>query len=155
MKSRTGRAWAVAVIVGVVVAGGGPVEAAAQRPVSSAPDAIELPAALDRVLRDYEAAWMAGDRVALADLFTDDGFVLRPGRPPARGREAILQAYAGAGGHLTLTAYGYASEGEVAYIIGGFAVLPGEPPVGKFVLALERDPSGPWRIVGDIDNGNG
>lgn len=118
------------------------------------PEVVELPAELDIVLRDYEEAWMAGDAVALADLFTEDGFVLRPGRPPSRGREAILGAYRNAGGHLTLTAYDYAMEGRVGYIIGAFAVLPAQPPVGKFVLALRRDSSGTWLIVGDIDNGN-
>ena len=65
---------------------------------SISPDApiqpsVTLPAELDRVLRDYESAWGARSPDALASLFTDDGFVLQPGRLPARGRDDILRAY--------------------------------------------------------------
>ena len=56
---------------------------------------ISLPSDLDRVLRDYEKAWAARDAVALAALFTEDGFVLQGGKPPVRGREAIRAAYDG------------------------------------------------------------
>ena len=43
-------------------------------PPASLPS-IVLPDELDRVLRDYERAWRAGDENALAALFTEDGFV--------------------------------------------------------------------------------
>src|SRR5688572_10747688 len=43
---------------------------------------VALPAALDRVLRDYERAWRANDAPALAALFAEDGFVMQGGRPP-------------------------------------------------------------------------
>src|SRR5262245_32960534 len=58
---------------------------------------IELPPALDRVLRDYERAWQARDPAALATLFAEDGFVLANGSPPVRGRDAIRTAYAHGG----------------------------------------------------------
>ena len=64
----------------------------AQQPDSVAANAvpsITLPPALDRVLRDYEQAWRNHDAEVLAALFTDDGFVLRSGHPPVRGRDAI------------------------------------------------------------------
>src|SRR6185436_4943068 len=66
--------------------------------------AIELPADLDRVLRDYERAWRTHDAPALASLFTEDGFVLSNQRLPVRGRAAIVTAYSGAGGDLWLRA---------------------------------------------------
>ena len=132
----------------------GGMEAAAQASDGGPLPTIELPSELDRVLRDYERGWQARDAEALTALFTEDGFVLRPGRPPARGRDAILAAYTNSGGPLALTAYEYATEGEVGYIIGGFAIGAGQPPVGKFVLVLRRDETGRWLIVGDIDNGN-
>src|SRR3546814_2102196 len=47
---------------------------------------VTLPPELDRVLRDYERAWRAGDAAALASLFTEDGFILQSNRPPIRGR---------------------------------------------------------------------
>jgi hypothetical protein len=111
----------------------------AQRsPDSGLPSAVPLPDDLAAVLRGYEAAWSRRDPVALADLFTPDGYVLRPGRPPAHGREAILAAYANSGGPLSLRAYAYEAEGPVGYIIGGYASDPGRDDVGKFVLALRR-----------------
>ena len=46
---------------------------------------IVLPPELDRVLRDYERGWPAGDATALADLFADAAFVPRSGgRAPGR-----------------------------------------------------------------------
>ena len=118
------------------------------------PSAVSLPGDLEAVLRHYERAWANRDAVALADLFTADAFVLRPGHPPAHGRVAILEAYANSGGPLSLKAYDYGTEGPVGYIIGGYSSGPDRPETGKFVLALRRGPSGEWRIAADIDNGN-
>jgi ketosteroid isomerase-like protein len=105
------------------------------------------------VLRDYERAWRARDATALADLFTEDGFVLSNGRPPVRGRAAIRARYADSGGPLALRALTYATEGRVGYIIGGFAASPGEQDTGKFVLALRRE-GDRWQIAADMDNSN-
>jgi ketosteroid isomerase-like protein len=112
-----------------------------------------LPAEVERVLRDYERAWAAGDEAALAALFTEDGFVLQNGRPPVRGRAAIRQAYAEFSGPLRLRAMGYAAGDSVGYIVGAYGY--GEQgEMGKFILALRRAPGGPWMIAGDIDNMN-
>jgi len=116
---------------------------------------VELPAALARVLRDYEEAWEARDAGALARLFTEDGFVMQRGRPPARGRAAIEAGYRGSGGPLSLRALAFAAEGRVGYIIGAYSARVGQPDVGKFVLALAQDDTGRWLIVADIDNGSG
>ena len=115
---------------------------------------VALPPELDRVLRDYERDWQARDAAALAAQFTDDGFVLANGRPPVRGRAAVREAYAGAGGALSLRALGYATADTVGYIVGAFASRAGAADEGKFVLALRRAPGGPWRIAADIDNPN-
>ena len=50
---------------------------------------VTLPAALARVLSDYEVAWRNKDAAALAALFAEDGFVLSNGAPPVRGRLRI------------------------------------------------------------------
>ena len=126
----------------------------AQEPESPALPSVDLPAEVERVLRDYEAAWAGRDPTGLADLFSEDGFVMRPGRPPMRGRAEILRAYANAGGALALRALDYATSDSVGYIIGAFSAERGEPDVGKFVLALQLDPSGRWLIAADIDNAN-
>lgn len=115
---------------------------------------IPLPAELDRVLRDYERGWRGYDAEALAALFTPDGFILRPGHPPVRGREAIAEAYRNAGGPLHLRAFSYTRADSVAYIIGGYRSAPERPDAGKFILTLRRMPDGRWYITADMDNSN-
>ncbi len=113
---------------------------------------ITLAPELDRVLRDYEQAWRAGDAAALTALFADDGFVLQPGRPPVRGRANIQRHYAGqGGGPLRLRALASATGDSVGYIIGayGYGDTPGDQ--GKFTLTLRRA-GGRWMIYSDMDN---
>ena len=118
-----------------------------------APAAVTLPPDLARVLHDYESAWQKSDAKALAALFTEDGFVLAGGQPPVRGREGIEAAYAGKGGPLALQALHFATEGNVGYIIGGYATKAGEPDIGKFTLTLRKSGER-WLIVSDMDNPN-
>jgi ketosteroid isomerase-like protein len=116
---------------------------------------VALPPQLDRVLRDYERAWRAGDAVALASLFAEDGFVLQNNRPPVRGRPAIQAAYENqGGGPLRLRALAFSSCDTTGYIIGayGYGDTPGD--TGKFTLTLRRTPGEPWLIFSDMDNPN-
>lgn len=114
---------------------------------------ITLPPELDRVLRDYERHWRAGDEAALAELFTEDGFV--PGRGGfVRGREAIRSTYATFSGDLRLRALAYAVDDSVGYIVGAYRYGDGTGDGGKFVLALRRRPGGEWLIAADIDQSN-
>lgn len=116
---------------------------------------VTLPPELDRVLRDYERAWRAGDAKALAALFAEDGFVLQGNRPPVRGRAAIQGAYEGQGeAPLRLRALAYSAEESNGYIIGayGYGDAPGD--MGKFTLTLRRTWGGPWMIFSDMDNLN-
>ena len=115
---------------------------------------VTLPADLDKVLRNYENAWRANDIPALVALFTEDGFVLQPGRLPARGHAALSSVYTGqAGGNLKLRALAYAADSSVGYIIGayGYGDAPGDQ--GKFTITL-RKTGGRWLIASDMDNGN-
>lgn len=121
---------------------------------SDTPPSVPLPPELDRVLRDYEDAWAARSAVGLAKLFTEDGFVLQPGQPPARGREAIEERYEGRGGPLSLRALEFATSDSIGYIIGAYSVARDMPDVGKFILLVRRDPPGPWYIAADMDNGS-
>ena len=131
-----------------------PAESAMTRP--QAPPAlpsVTLPAELDRVLRDYEKNWKAGNGPGLSELFTDDGFINRGGW--IRGRDAIRQAYsASSGGDLRLRAVGYAAGDTVGYIVGGFRYGEAANDGGKFVLALRRAPRGEWKIAADLDAAN-
>lgn len=122
-------------------------------PVAQELPSITLPPSLDRVLRDYEAAWRKGDAAALAALFAEDGFVLQSGRAPARGRAAIQAVYTGQGGApLRLRALAASVADTVGFIVGAYGY--GTTPVdqGKFTLTLRRRAGGPWLIFSDMDN---
>ncbi len=131
----------------------------AQEPTASSPAArladVPLPAALDRVLRDYEQAWRTGDAKALAELFAEDGFILQSNQPPVRGRAAIEAAYASQGSSpLRLRALAYAAEESTGYIIGAYTYGSNVGDTGKFTLTLKRVAGGPWMIFSDMDNTN-
>jgi uncharacterized protein (TIGR02246 family) len=115
---------------------------------------VTLPPELDRVLRDYERAWAGSDPAGLAALFTEDGFV-----PTSsgwrRGRPAIQDAYANAGGDLRLRAHEFSVTGDTGFIIGayGYGETAATADRGKFILALRRV-DGRWLIAADLDNAN-
>lgn len=116
---------------------------------------VALPAALDRVLRDYEQAWRTGDAKALAGLFAEDGFILQSNQPPVRGRAAIKAAYAGQGSSpLRLRALAFAAEETTGYIVGAYTYGNNVGDTGKFTLTLKRVADGPWMIFSDMDNTN-
>ncbi len=116
--------------------------------------AVVLPAELARVLTDYEAAWKVGDAAALANLFTEDGFVLGNGAAPVKGHAAIQKLYTSNGAPLSLRAFTYATNGDTGYIIGGYSKERGMPDDGKFTLTLRKAADGRWLIVSDMDNSN-
>lgn len=124
----------------------------AQAPPTPLPS-IALPPELDRVLRDYERGWRAGDEKGLAELFTEDGFV-PTGGGWVRGRDRIRRTYEDSKGDLQLRAIAYAVGDSVGYIIGAYGYGDGAQDRGKFVLALRRAPDGPWLIAADIDQSN-
>lgn len=120
---------------------------------SPALPSVTLPPELDRVLRDYERGWRAGDAGALAALFAEDAFVLQGGRVPVRGRAAIQSAYTGsAGGDLRLRALAYATADTLGFIIGAYSYGDEPGDLGKFTLTLRRSPTGRWLIFSDMDN---
>ena len=139
---------AVIVLSGLLMAGPGVAQESAARLAD-----VALPAALDRVLRDYEQAWRTGDAKALAGLFAEDGFILQSNQPPVRGRAAIEAAYAGQGSSpLRLRALAYAAEESTGYIIGAYTYGNNAGDTGKFTLTLKRVAGGPWMIFSDMDN---
>ena len=119
-------------------------------PLGMAP--VGLPPALDRVLRDYERAWRAGDGKQLASLFAEDGMRLAPGSLPLRGREQLAGELKGPGGELQLRAHAYAVSDSVAWIVGGYRYPGTTGPGGKYVLALRKGRDGRWLIAADMDN---
>ena len=141
------------ILIAALVAVLAPATAAAQEADARLPT-IDLPQDLDRVLRDYERDWKAGDEAALAELFTEDGFV-RSSDGWIRGREAIRERYTAAFGDLRLRAVAFSTSETAGYIVGayGYGDAASETDRGVFVLALRRESStDPWLIAADLDH---
>lgn len=153
-RSGTRVAWVLAlagVLALAATAVAPPVRAQDPKPGDPLPS-VSLPADLERVLRDYETAWAAGDGAALARLFTEDGFVRRRGW--IRGRDAIRRRYDQvAGGALRLRALEHATDGAAGWVVGAYGY--GQGDAGVFVLAVERSSHGRWLIAADLDHGVG
>ena len=131
--------------------------AVGQTPPSPTPNSqlpsITLPPDLDRILRDYEKSWRAGDENGLAALFTPDGFV--PSNSGwVRGREGIITQYKDQQGELQLRALAYAVSDTVGYIVGAYGFGTDGVDRGKYLLALRRPRGGKWLIATDIDQTN-
>lgn len=122
---------------------------------SEALPSVELPEPLDRVLKDYERAWAAGDEMALAALFTEDGFVPTPAGW-VRGRAGIARVYENSEGPLRLRAIAFSVADSLGYIVGAYSYggATGGAVGGKFLLALRQDAMGRWLIAADLDNTN-
>ena len=106
-----------------------------------------LPARFEAILRSYEAAWQARDAAALTDLFTEDGWVMSSGRPPAHGHDAIAKRYQGSGGPLALRCLHWEQQGDLAIILGGYGRSRGKPDSGKFTLTLRRGEDGRLSLI--------
>ncbi len=150
------RPFLVVVVIGLMLAIEPSLAQDAPKPVTPMEfPSVTLPPELDRVLRDYERAWRAGDAAALAALFAEDGFILQSNRPPVRGRKAIQAAYeVGNGGPLRLRALAFHTEATTGYIVGAYGYGDGPGDTGKFTLTLRRTPGQPWLIFSDMDNQN-
>lgn len=147
---------AIGVVLTIAVVLAMPAGASAQAATAQQPlPSIQLPAELERVLRDYERAWRAGDEAALVGIFTDDGFVPTPAGW-VRGSDAIRSNYENSEGPLRLRAHAFATGDSVGYIVGayGYGDSPDALDGGKFLLALRRGGDGRWLIAADLDNAN-
>lgn len=132
-----------------------PLTSGAQTPDPLGIEPVVLPPALERVLRDYEAAWKSGDGARLAALFTEDGLVLNNGSLPVQGRTKIAQTLTQPGGDLQLRAFAYGTADSVGYIIGGYRYPQTVGPGGKYILTLRRGTDGRWLIAADMENSAG
>lgn len=124
-----------------------------QRPPPEALASVELPPDLERVLREYERHWHAGNADSLAALFTEDGFVARRGGW-IRGRTGLQEALQRTSSDLRLRAVSYAIDGRVGYILGayGYGNEQFVPDRGLFILTLLRGEDGRWVISADLDS---
>jgi uncharacterized protein (TIGR02246 family) len=126
-------------------------------------------AAEEQQIRALDEEWVAAvarkDAAASAAFYAEDGAILPPNGPLAKGREAIAAVWQGLFGlanfDLTFapTEVHVSSAADLAYEIGTYALsFSGDHgPVndrGKYVVVWKKD-DGAWKVVADIFNSNG
>lgn len=115
----------------------------------------DLRQAADMLGKEYDEAYNSKSASAVASLYTPNGILVPPGRPPIEGRQALTVYYqgrfdSGAGGHLTKINQAYAF-GEGGFALGQFSVTaPGSDGAprevhGNTAYILERVPEG-WKF---------
>ena len=130
-------------------------------PVLHAQVAPSDSAAIQRLGRQFSAAYMRGDAAAMANLYTSDAVIAPERSEWITGREAIARYWTlGPGRRITrhvLTPNRIVVDGEHAYDYGTYEIagerdgLSGGPSRGKYVVVWRREQGG-WRMQLDMWN---
>ena len=119
---------------------------------------------IDRTRNAYVAAWKAGDAGKIAELYTEDALVLYPDQPAVIGRGPIVDYFKKFFDEFGQLSFDLSSaEIEItgpwafdrgAYRWKGTPKAGGEPieDSGKYLVILERQASGEWKVARDMDN---
>lgn len=119
-------------------------------------------AAIDAIEVRWQAAYGARDFEALADLYTEDGWVMARRRPAMRGRDEIRDFFASVAEGTKLAVTFDVEELEVmgryAWNVARFALtyqsMSGGEPIhdfGRALILYKKGEDGHWRIHRDMD----
>ncbi len=119
-------------------------------------------AAIDAIEVQWQEAYGARDFEALADLYTEDGWVMARRRPAMRGREEIRDFFASVAEDTKLAVTFDVEELEVtgryAWNVARFALtyqsMSGGEPIhdyGRALILYKKGGDGQWRIHRDMD----
>jgi uncharacterized protein (TIGR02246 family) len=115
--------------------------------------------AIEAAVTRYVAASNRGDADALMELYAEDAVLLPPDHEPIEGRQAIGEFWRqGTDQGLEVRTLRVDTDGKLGYLVGRY-MLPAtedEPAdSGKYVMCLERQIDGSWKLTADIWNSNG
>jgi uncharacterized protein (TIGR02246 family) len=117
-----------------------------------------------RTREAYVTAWEKGNAAQIAALYTDDALVLYPNQPAVSGRGAIVEYFRGFFGDFPTSEFALASvelvtNGQWAFDRGsyrwkGVPRAGGRPEEdnGKYLVILQRQADGTWKVARDMDN---
>lgn len=121
-------------------------------------------AGINKTRGDYVSAWKAADTEQLANLYTIDALVLYPNQPAVAGRSAIVAYFNSffaefAQEDFDLTSMEIEVVGPWAFDRGAYR-WKGIPRAGgqaiedhgKYLVILQRQPDGSWKVARDMDN---
>jgi uncharacterized protein (TIGR02246 family) len=124
----------------------------------------EAKAAINRTRNEYVAAWRAANADRIANLYTNDALVLYPNQAAIAGRAAILVYFKSFFAEFTQELFELTSAeievfGPWAFDRGtvrwrGVPRAGGDPVEdhGKYLVILQRQPDGSWKVARDMDN---
>ena len=153
--------WAAAGLVIIATAACEP--AGSTKPVAGA--AVEQDrAGINKTRSEYVSAWKAANADQIANLYTNDALVLYPNQPSVEGRGAIHAYFASffaefAQQGFELTSSEIEVVGPWAFDRGTYRwrAVPraGGDPIedhGKYLVILQRQTDGSWKVARDMDN---
>ena len=121
-------------------------------------------AGINKTRNEYVSAWKAANAEQLANLYTTDALVLYPNQPAVVGSGAILAYFKSFFAEFTPKDFELTSaEIEIAgtwafdrgtYRLRAEARAGGNPleDHGKYLVVLQRQPDGSWKVARDMDN---
>lgn len=121
-------------------------------------------AGIAKTRSDYVSAWKAQDAGKTANLYTEDALVLYPDQPAVIGKNAIVDYFKTFFGAFSKTDFELSSAevnvvGSWAFDRGAYRwkAVPraGGAPVedsGKYLVILQRQANGEWKVFRDMDN---
>ena len=133
----------------------------------SQPAPPDTRAADEAAIRELNAQWsmaaLANDLEAMVSYYTDDAYLLPPNEPVAIGKKAIRESWGrllgpGVATSWTITKVEVARSGDIAYLIGAYALTMKDPegkPVvdrGKIMEIWKKREDGKWKAVADTYN---
>lgn len=137
-----------------------PLVAAAQTP------AEDVTAAVLTTWDEYVASTLTSDVDRRLALWADDGVILRPGKAPVVGKEAIYERVAGSFSsttyeEMTIDNVEVEVSGDMAfargtYMVKGVANATGEPVFvdGTYMSIFKRQADGSWKLYRDMTHSN-
>ncbi len=124
--------------------------------VASDPNARQ---AIEAAVTRYVAASNRGDADALMELYAEDAVLLPPDHEPIQGREAIREFWRqGTDQGLEVSTLRVDTDGKLGYLVGRYKLPATEDEPadsGKYVMCLQRQVDGSWKLTADIWNSSG
>jgi uncharacterized protein (TIGR02246 family) len=120
--------------------------------------------AINKLRDEFVTAWKAGDGDRVAKLYSNDAVVLPQNQAPVNGRSAIASFNKNSFDQFVPNNFELSSEelqimSDWAFDRGTykFMITPkagGEPinDQGKYIVILQRQADGSWKVARDIDN---
>jgi len=119
---------------------------------------------IEKTRSAYASAWQSANASAIADLYTEEAFVLYPNQPAVSGRSAILEYFRGffrefPRNEFELSSAEVVVTGDWAFDRGSYR-WSGTPregggpeqDSGKYLVILHRQADGTWKVARDMDN---